>query len=209
MNESTLTTVVSVAAIVVIAGGYFLYQYLKKRKAPAAGRDSGAGKVVSAMRAFARANGFRFFGPGTYVSGKGGSTGRLDAVVAGYFGILGVKVLGYNGEIYGAQGEAEWLQVAPDGTRNKFANPLAEASADTRVLRDVLFAAKLRQVPVEIVCVFTSKRAQLALPKNTGHYTMKEFKALLQKEKYLADKGLDLDKLDHALQTAQKGRDMP
>ena len=203
MSESAMTTVIWIAVVVVVAGGYFLYQYLKKRKSPAAGRDKGAGKAVSVMHAFARANGFRFFGPGTYQSAKGG-TGRLDAVVAGYFGILGVKALGYNGEIYGAAGEEEWLQVAPDGARQKFANPVSEASADMRVLRDVLFAAKMRQVPVEIVCVFTSKKAQLALPKNTGHYTMKEFKSLLQKDKYLADKGIDLDKLAGVLQTAQK-----
>ena len=204
MNENMLTTVVLIGIIVLFAVGYFLYQRLKNRKPRGTGRDSGAGKVISAARGFARANGFRFLAPGIYQSPKGGKTGVLDAVVVGYFGVLGVKALGYNGEIYGTPGEEEWLQVTPGGERRRFKNPLTETSADMRALRDVLFAAKMKQVPVEIVCVFTAAKAQLAIPKNAALCTMREFKSLLNKDKYLADTGLDLDKLERALNAAKE-----
>ena len=38
------------------------------------------------------------------------------------------------------------------------------------------------------MCVFTNKKATLALPRGTGHYTLKDFKALLGKSKYEQDK---------------------
>ena len=42
------------------------------------------------------------------------------------------------------------------------------------------------------MCVFTNKKATLALPRGTGHYTLKDFKALLGKSKYEQDKGVDI-----------------
>ena len=50
----------------------------------------------------------------------------------------------------------------------------------------------LRGIQVETVCVFTNKKATLALPRGTGHYTLKDFKALLGKSKYEQDKGVDI-----------------
>ena len=66
------------------------------------------------------------------------------------------------------------------------------AEADTRLVRDTLFTANLHGIQVETVCVFTNKKATLALPRGTGHYTLKDFKALLGKSKYEQDKGVDI-----------------
>lgn len=61
-------------------------------------------------------------------------------------------------------------------------------------MRDALFSAKLKNVPVEAAVVFTNRSAQLALPRSTGHYTVKEFRTLLDKSKYTQDKRVDIQK---------------
>lgn len=187
-------------AVVLGIVAFFYYRKNNPKKGKQRGRDNQAGRAVSALRSFARSNDSHIIAPAHLV--KGERKANLDAVVVGYFGVLGVKALGYNGEIYGSSGDASWLQVSDDGTRTQFPNPILEASGDVRVLRDALFGSKLKQIPVEVVCVFTAKDAQLALPRNTGHLTMKDFKALLRKDKYREDAGHNLDAVEKALRAA-------
>ncbi|MDL2295039.1 NERD domain-containing protein [Ruminococcaceae bacterium OttesenSCG-928-D13] len=197
-----VAAVVSVVALVALVIWYLRKQNPKAKGA--VGRDHGTAKAAAAMRGFARSNSFRYIAPVRFE--RSGIQANLDAVVVGYFGILGVVALGYNGEVYGNPNDAEWVQVSETGERVKFPNPITEASADVRALRDVLNSAGLKRVPVEVVCVFTNPDASLALPRSTGHYTMKSFKALLKKEKYLEDSGLDLDKVEQAMkEAAQQG----
>jgi hypothetical protein len=196
---------VFITAGLVVLGGlamgiYLLYRRGKKRAAMPAPRGACAGRAVGPLRGFARSNRFCFIAPARLA--RGGAFASLDALVIGYFGILGLKALGYNGEVYGSADDKQWLQVSGDGQRTPFPNPISEASADVRIIRDALSASKFRQVPVEVVCVFTNKKAQLAIPRSTGHLTVKEFKKLLQKDKYLEDTGLELGPVEEAIRAA-------
>ena len=65
--------------------------------------------------------------------------------------------------------------------------------------RDILFSAKLKNIPVETVCVFTNPVASLALPRSTGHYTVKEFRSLLGQSRFLQERKIDLDAVCTAL----------
>ncbi|MGD9559678.1 MAG: nuclease-related domain-containing protein [Oscillospiraceae bacterium] len=193
-----ITVVLSVGVFAAMA--MVLYRKNNPKEEKPQARSSGTGRAAGKMRSFARSNDFRFLGPATLESG--GRTARLDALVIGYFGVLGLISLGYNGEIYGSATDKQWLQVSPDKTREYFDNPVLEAAADVRVIRDALFADKQKQVPVEVVCVFTDRRAQIAIPPKVGYLTMKSLGALLQKEKYLEDAGLDLDRVENAIRAA-------
>ena len=122
---------------------------------------------------------------------KDGKFADLDFIIVGWFGLLCVKCIGLGGQIYGNPGDPMWLQVDAE-KRISFENPMRAAEADTRLVRDTLFTANLRGIQVETVCVFTNKKATLALPRGTGHYTLKDFKALLGKSKYEQDKGVDI-----------------
>lgn len=125
-------------------------------------------------------------------SAKALSAARRFAALHQYqFGLLCVKCVGLGGQIYGNPGDPMWLQVDAE-KRISFENPMRAAEADTRLVRDTLFTANLRGIQVETVCVFTNKKATLALPRGTGHYTLKDFKALLGKSKYEQDKGVDI-----------------
>lgn len=129
---------------------------------------------------------------------KDGKYADLDFILIGWFGLLCVKCIGLGGQIYGSLEDEMWLQL--DGDRRvSFANPMRAAEADSRLVRDTLFAAKLRNIPVETVCVFTNKKAALMLPRTTGHYTVKEFRALLAKSKYEQDKGVEIPQAAEAV----------
>lgn len=185
---------------IVITGAifYLIYRFRNPRAKKAQGRSNNAGKAVGLARRFARANDFKLIAPATLA--RKGMTAQLDAIVVGYFGVLGVKALGYSGAVYGSAEDDTWVQVAEDGQRNSFKNPITEAAGDVRVIRDALFSTKQKMVPVEVVCVFTEPSADIAVPRRTGHYTLKTFKELLGKEKYREDKGIDLDLVEKALQ---------
>lgn len=198
MGEWTIfitTTVIIVASIAIIAWFYNKKDDKKGKKCK--GRNDKSGKAVAAAKTFSRSNSFKCISPAQLV--RGDKIANLDAIIVGYFGILAVKEYGYNGEIYGAANDEKWLQIAENGQRNYFANPIIEASADVRVIRDALFEIKLRQIPVEVVCVFSDTKAQLALGKKTEYYTLKSFKNLIQKEKYMVDKGFDLEQVETVL----------
>ena len=127
--------------------------------------------------------------------GKVGSAlfgGVVAISMVGWFGVLGVKCLGYGGEVYGSPDEAEWVQTV-NGARRKFKNPIARSKQSGLVLRDALFAAGLKSVPVETVVVFTGKRVQLALPRSTGHYTEKSFSAYLKSSRFEEDKKIQVE----------------
>lgn len=187
-----------------IIGGFSFYLYRRSNPSPKKplGKNNKASSAISILRKFARTNDFRFISPAVFY--RNGVESNLDAIAIGYFGVIGVKALGYNGEIYGTTTDKEWLQVNEGGKRNPFPNPIIESSADVRAIREVLINAKLKQVPVEVVCVFTEPTAQLAIPRSTGHYTLKEFKSLLRSEKYYEEKINNLDDIEKAINQAQE-----
>lgn len=201
MEEWIAYALLFVISLVIIAVVVFIY-YRKNnpKKKKRLGRENKSHLAINPARNFARSNSFKFISPANIK--RGDKTANLDAVIIGYFGVLGIKALGYNGEIYGGVNEKSWLQVSDDGSRENFENPITESASDVRVIRDALIQAKLRQVPVEIMCVFTDSTAQLALPRGTGHYTLKEFKTQLGKEKYLEDTGLDLEAVENAIKSS-------
>lgn len=202
MPEQVLM-ILAIVLVVVLLGVVALIYYRKKhpRKGKRLDRSAGSSnKAVAVARSFARSHRFRLIAPAHLLAGKKGA--KLDAIIVGYFGVLGVIGLGYNGNVYGAANEDEWLQINEGGQRTYFPNPMDEASAAVRVIRNTLSTPKLKQIPVEVVAVFTDSTVQLAVPKTAGPHSLKTFKALLQKEKYLDDTGLDLDTVEAAIRAA-------
>lgn len=201
MNYPTLVIILVVVVIVIVL---IIRQVIKRRPAkehnvyvPAASK---AGKV--AVR-FARSNGFKVISPAR-IRGKNG-VADLEAVVIGPFGILGVEGYGHYGNVYGTKDEKEWLNVTALGARTKFPNPILEAAADVRVIRDALFAKNIKMVPVEVISVFTSKELQLGVSRDAGHYTMKTYKAYIAKEKFLEEKNVNVEKAEEAIRAALDG----
>lgn len=157
-------------------------------------QEKAASKPMLAAKNFAAMQQYKIVAP-IHIA-MNGKFADDDFAIVGAFGVLCVRCIGLGGEIYA--GDGDWLQVMNE-QRKEFKNPIEACAADTRAVREALFASKLKSIPVETVCVFTNPKAQLAVPRNAGHYTIKTFKKLLAKEKYLADKKVDIEKVAEAI----------
>ncbi len=189
--------------ILVMASIFVIYYIIKKpKKTPnEAGRNmtrTGAvSKPLGIARRFAMLNGHKVI---TDLSlAKDGKFADFDFAIIGTFGIICVKCVGLSGEIYGAVDDDEWLQVHK-GKRVHFENPLKKAVGDTRVVRDTLFFAKLKNIPVSSAVVFTNKKASLAIPRSTEFFTTKTFKEHLNKEAFILDKKVPVDSAVSAIE---------
>ena len=200
-----------VVVLAVIAVGVWMFVKDKKekdeaipaeqRKALAApvGRTHEPGRVIRRLKGFAGDNGYEVIVPGRICQGAGVTD--FDAIVVGSFGVLAVTSLGYPGKVYGNEKEKLWTQTTNRG-RVAFENPLTVQAAQARMLREVLFANKLRSVPVETMCVFPNSGTELLVPRSTPILRMKEFSAMLRKDHFTDDKKVDIDAVAKALRAA-------
>lgn len=197
---------VQIAAIVlvVVIFGVAVYLLSPTRKSEKPGKTGplpddeheNAEAVLRQLRRYAATNEFRVVEPVHIENSK--ASADLDALLVGWFGVLGVKCLGYGGTIYGQASDAEWVQEI-NGQRRVFANPLKRAEQSARAVRQALFEAKIKNVPVETVVVFTGKKTQLALPRSCGHYTIEQFSAYLKSVHFEEDKKVEVEPVAAAL----------
>lgn len=150
------------------------------------GRDA----IVRQLTRYASMQEYKVVEPVNLVGVHG--TTDLDALLVGWFGVLGVKCLGYGGDIYGSLDQEEWSQTL-NGKRRNFQNPMTRAQKSSLVIRDVLFEAGIKNVPVETAVVFTGKNPQLMLPRSTGHYTPATFTAYLKSIHFEEDKNVQVE----------------
>lgn len=170
----------------------------KKKKGPRHARtDKNVGAAAGALKAWAVRSRCRVLGPVTL--SKNGRTAHLDAVLVGWFGVLGLKSFGYNGQVYGNAGDAQWLWVSA-GKRENFANPIDECALAARLMREALMGAGVRSPLCEATYVFTDPKVELCIPRSVGAMKLREFKSYLRKDKFAEDKGYDLDVLCRALE---------
>lgn len=205
MTINAIINLVGVILIIAIAAGvfYFLSKSQADDSAPAAKHakeDSGVDQTLRGLSRYAASHGFQILKPAKITSGE--RTAELDAVIVTYCGVIGVRCLGYNGEIFSNSGESEWLWVTAEG-RRRIADPIAQCAADARVLRDLLIREpKLKNVPVECLAVFTDKDVRLSVPKSMPVLRRKELMAQLEQNRYLEDKGIDANRITDLFRSA-------
>lgn len=211
-SEVILIVVVVLVGAVALALTVYLLKLLRKNreggldhpsaKAEKVGKlpddeHKNAEGVVRQLRRYAALHEYKVVAPVALNSVHGQAD--LDALLVGWFGVLGVKCLGYGGDVYGSREDEQWVQVI-NGNRRSFQNPLTRAQQSARVVRDVLFGAKLKNVPVETLVVFTGKSTQLKLPRSCGHYTEKTFAAYLKSSRFEEDKKVEVAPVAAALE---------
>ncbi len=185
-----LIAAISIAVVVMRRAGGI--KSAKKSGGAAMPDDEHKGReaIVRQLARYAAMQEYKVVEPVNLVGVHG--TTDLDALLVGWFGVLGVKCLGYGGDIYGSLTEEEWTQTL-NGQRRTFQNPMTRAQKSSLVIRDVLFEAGIKNVPVETVVVFTGKSSQLMLPRSTGHYTPATFSAYLKSIHFEEDKNVQIE----------------
>lgn len=196
-----LILIIAVVAILLVTFVPGLFNKEDGPKMPGKAKTGlGSGKLTRMVSHFALRRQYKVLGPCRFE--KDGQTAEVDCVLIGYFGVLALKSVGRNGEVYGGVNDDEWLQVVKDA-RIKFENPFNECARAIPLMRDRLEAAKVRGVFLECMPVSTYKKAQLAVPKSAGLLKLSEFSLLLEKQKYMEDKGVDLEKVAAALKPCE------
>lgn len=173
---------------------------MSKKQAGLPPRENGTKKGLAVVKRFARDIDARLIVPARFTRGE--RTVDLDALVIGYFGILGVRLYGYEGTVYGNASGDNWLLVTPAGERLYFADPVAGCSADMRGVRDVLFESKMKTVPVTVLHAFVDAKVQIAVPRSMSCMDLKSLRQELGRESYRQDIGLDLDAAESAFRSA-------
>ena len=202
--------IIQIAAILLVVAVFGVAVYLlsparKNQKAAKSGplpddEHENAEAVLRQLRRYASANEFQVVEPVQIENAK--ASADLDALLVGWFGVLGVKCLGYGGTIYGQASDAQWIQDV-NGQRRVFDNPLKKAEQSARAVRQALFEAKIKNVPVETLVVFTGKKTQLALPRSCGHYTVDQFSNYLKSVRFEEDKKVEVEPVAAALRSKQ------
>ncbi len=211
MDSKTVEFIIVTILIVVVLVGINWYKFVKSKQVkevkPAKqptldapqGREEDSGKVIRAAKSFASRNGYEVIVPGKIAHGT--AVADFDVIVVGTFGVLAVRSVGYYGQVYGNEKDEKWVQTTSKG-RVEFKNPLNQAEAEARLVREVLFDNKIKSVPVEAVCVFPNNATELIVPRSTPVHRLKDFSAMLLKDKYTDDKKVDIDAVTKALSAA-------
>ncbi len=207
MNEQMIY---AVGMIVVLAIAAALVVYFTNRdnsggekvaKGSVGGDEkAGAGDVLGRVRRYARLNSYQVVAPARWA--REGKLAEFDCVLVGYFGVLGVRCMGYSGRVFGGEKEKTWVQTKGE-KRYEFENPLDRNARDARILREVLISAGLRNIPVETVLVCTGgQKQELALPRSTPLYTPKTLSRYLNTSHFDQDKKVDVEKTAELLRQA-------
>lgn len=194
MNWTEILLLGVVLLVVVVAVTLFVDR--EKTGPRRARQNKNTAAALRVLKSYAAANDCRVLGPMTLT--YKGQTAQLDGVLLGWFGVLGIKALGYNGQVYGGPRQAQWLWASAD-RRENFASPTEECALAVRALREALMQAGVRNPDCEAVCVFTDPKVELAIPPDSGVLRLRQLRAYLRKDKFQADKGYDLDVLTNAL----------
>lgn len=131
-----------------------------------------------------------------------GKSVYIQNMLIGFFGILMVHTLGARGEYYGSLDGKEWITSEKEGKNRKtFPNPILEQQRAASLMRQVFSKHKLYNIPIENI-IYVSSRA-----KATGVFITHKneillsgkLKGYLQKTKFDADLGMDVEKITAAL----------
>lgn len=202
MTPAIIGTIVAAVIVVILVIVYFVRRKNADKPAKVVDyRSFGSKKIASALKSFARSNSFVYIAPARMKTKSG--IADMNALAIGPFGVVGVIGMGYFGDVYGRAEDKIWVSLTPSKIRTEFQNPVTEASACVRVIRDALFAKGIKMVPVEVLPVFTTDELQIGVPKGTGHYSWKEFKSYLKKDRFKKEeKNMKIDVVEAAIREA-------
>jgi hypothetical protein len=188
-------------AVLFLFGMLYLFHYLTTNVLNPTGKGA-AEKTRGALRRYAGIRRFKVLGD-VEVETKGKSA-KIENLLIGFFGVLMVHTLGARGEYYGTLDGDQW-SVVLDEKRTAFLNPVKEQEKAETILRSVFSSNKLYNIPIEHIVYVSSKS------KKTGIYITNSGEILppgrlgeyLQKTKFDADIGLDVDAIAKAIEGAK------
>lgn len=153
--------------------------------------------LISKLTTYARKNHFRLIIPGTLSCD--GTVAVLTALIMTRSKVVGINCFGFGGRVVGKTGEEDWEQIM-NGVRTTFPSPIVKNRKQEEIVRKVLEETGFADTEVEIVGVFTSPNVWLSDAAGSNCYTKDNAMKYLKSESFLADRGLDPQKIEAALE---------
>lgn len=153
--------------------------------------------LISHLATYARRNHFRLIVPGTLTSN--GETAVLAALLITRSMAVGINCFGFGGTVHGEPGDSDWSQTL-NGEKITFSSPVAKNRKQRDLVQQVIRETGREDVPVEIIGVFTSPSVKLSVSSKANCYTKTGLYQYLQKERFLADRGLVPEELEKSLE---------
>ncbi len=140
---------------------------------------------IARLLRFANGHGMALVVPGSVR--HDGQTASITAILVAPARIIGVRCLGFGGQITPAGGSSPWTQHI-NGQDVKLENPAAIGQKQQRLLQAAASRAKLA-APAEVVTVFTNARASFPDGLPDGFFPQDRFFAWLKEEAEDLDRG--------------------
>ena len=200
MDPNFVLIALSVAAV----AAAIIFQIWKKRHPRTV--DSEKYRISKLLRRFAGPRRFVLIDHPTLVTN--GLSGWADHILIGYFGVLLVYDLCFEGEYFGNPGEAKWKLIS-SGVKYEFDSPFVAADQCSGRVNTLLKDAGLK-APVSRVAVTTrGEKHMMSYIKTDEVVLYKKLYAYLGREKFGQDNGVDIRAVEQALRAALKEKVQP
>jgi len=136
-----------------------------------------------------------------------GRIAHIENLLIGFFGVLIINAKEFGGIIYGDYKKDTWVSVK--GKEDKgtavstpFKNPIPAMEEAADAVRYTLTSNKIYKTAIESFILFTGSKLNFAVTKGLPLLQEKDFKKLLEKEKYSADGPVDVEEVYNTLMNA-------
>lgn len=124
----------------------------------------------------------------------------IDNIYIGYFGILVVGNIGFEGELYGNEKDSKWALYEKEG-KTPIENQLLKLQQQVDAIRDIFIKEEIYKVDIKSCLVIWKSEKKLKSFVNCDYiFRLNEFKRYITRSQFEQDKGIDIDKIISAFE---------
>lgn len=195
MNPYLLIFLLVLGLAMMATGGYFLLRSFQMRRG-----TFYHNRVGRYLRRWCAVRRYRLL-ENVAISHKGQRI-QTDFIVVGIFGVLFINVFSKDADLYGNDGDALWMVKKSQTDRRTFPNPIDQCDGAIASLRETFAKQKIYKISMEQFYIYPCRRFKCFVADRYPVYPFAKFKALLTRDKYHEEKGIDMEQLESLIRQA-------
>jgi len=195
MNPYLLIFLLVLGAAMMATGGYFLLRSFQMRRGTF--YHHRVGRYLKRWCAVRR---YRLL-ENIEITDKGRRI-KTDFIVVGIFGVLFINVFPYDADLYGNDGDAAWMVKKSQADRRSIPSPIDACDRAVSALRESFARQKVYKIPMEQFYIYPCRRFKCFVADRYPVYPFAKFKAVLTRDKYHEEKGIDMEQLETLIRQA-------
>ena len=128
---------------------------------------------------------------------------KVDFAIVGIFGVVFVGVFPQQADLYGNDGDSNWLAKRSQTQRESFPNPVDRCQDLMAEVRNAFSRKNIYNIQMEQFYIFPCRRYKCFVAERYPVLTLPKFKAVLTRDKYHEEKNVDMDQLVEILRSLQ------